>query len=369
MPDDPDRQPVRDSASPTSSRAGRCGSRGGGDGLHRACRPRDRAGAGRRRGHGDRLLRGRRLQRGPQRRSAGDGARFRARWRHERNPRVLGLPARSGRRRASARGGANAANLPRTRERAPLRLRRRRRARRRADPADGRPRPAGGREAAGRRRLRLDGAADARRDARPLRPGARDRGRGARRVRARRQCRPVHLPGAAAAAAAPRRQHRGGLDLLAPRSLRARSLPGRCATWSRAGPGCRSSSCTTQTGSGSAATRRCRSSSTARIWETRPSSSSRPSGTRSRCYSWSGADYARRTTASLTATEAACSACSRSRARSRYDVRKAVDNGVGLLGAGETQILRRPPPRLVEAGSRRARRSRRPIVPTNTSTA
>ena len=57
----------------------------------------------------------------------------------------------------------------------------------------------------------------------------------------------------------------GGLDLLAPRSLRAPLAPGRRALHrSPAGRGCPSSSCTTPTGSRSGATRRCRCSSTVR---------------------------------------------------------------------------------------------------------
>ena len=58
--------------------------------------------------------------------------------------------------------------------------------------------------------------------------------------------------------------------------------PGQSATWPPAAHGCRSSSCTTPTGSSFAATRRRRSSSTARISVTSSRSSSKPSATRSR---------------------------------------------------------------------------------------
>ena len=75
----------------------------------------------------------------------------------------------------------------------------------------------------------------------------------------------------------------GGLDLLGPRSSAHALAPrGSALPRSRAGRACRSSSCTTRTGSRSGATRRCRSSSTARTSATSRRSSSRPSATPSR---------------------------------------------------------------------------------------
>ena len=71
----------------------------------------------------------------------------------------------------------------------------------------------------------------------------------------------------------------GGLDLLAPRSFRARSLPGAVRYLLTGAPGCRWCTSTTPTGSRSAATCRCRCSSTARTSATSPRSSSRPSAT------------------------------------------------------------------------------------------
>ena len=196
-------------------------------------------------------------------------------------PRALGLPRDpvAAARRLAAR--ANAADLARARERAPLRLRRRGRSRRRADPPDGRARPATP-TASGPVTPSSPGPPSRRSPRARVRfePALEVEGHGRAAFALVANADPYTLPRPAAAPAAARRPARR-------RSRRARARApsgcGRCrepsATSSRAERGCRSSSCTTRTGSRSAATGRCRCSSTARTSATSRRSCSRPSGT------------------------------------------------------------------------------------------
>ena len=167
-------------------------------------------------------------------------------------PRALGLAARSGARRRADPLRQAAAHLAGADQRAAVRLQRGHRARRRARAAGRRTRPPGGREAAGRLRLRpgrAEGAGAS--GASAIRSRSRSKASGGRRSRSSRTARRTPTPGGSGCASRRTRPSRAASTSSRRVDVRAARIP-RLAVAGAARPPARRatrSSATTSTGS------------------------------------------------------------------------------------------------------------------------